>query len=340
MQNGGTSEAEPGSAPIAGPGQLQRPDDRPGRLPGPARRRAGLAPPGSGSRGSASLRLQQPANRTGGTVNGSEGRHQRLRRIEQEHPPRHAPRQVRHGVHRRERHHGHSDPGPACWRPDSILGRFPGEVGGQRREHHRRRRRAEGPLREGPRRAAVGRPGRRRRDRVDRPLHQARGRLQAPRGRRQEGDHLGPRDRARHHGGPRASTSTTTTPTQHHIISNASCTTNCLAPVGEGAARRGRHRPRADDHDSRLHRGPAPAGHAPQGSAPRPRCCDQPDPGVDRRRQGGRPGAAGAERQAQRDGGARPGGHRLGRRPDVPGLARRPASRRSTARSRLRPRAR
>ena len=115
---------------------------------------------------------------------------------------------------------------------DSILGRFPGEVGVSGENDHRRRRRAQGPLREGPGRPALGRPRRRRRDRVHRPVHQARGRLQAPRGRRQEGDHLRPRDRARHHRRPRSQLRRLR-PRAHHIISNASCTTNCLAPVAK-----------------------------------------------------------------------------------------------------------
>ena len=53
-------------------------------------------------------------------------------------------------------------------------------------------------------------------------------------------------------------------PAEHHVISNASCTTNCLGADGEGAARDGRHPPRADDHDPCLHRRPAPPGHAAQ----------------------------------------------------------------------------
>ena len=82
---------------------------------------------------------------------------------------------------------------------DSILGRYPGEVGVSGENIIVDGDELQGPLREGPGRAALGRPRRRRRDRVHRPVHQARGRLQAPRRRRQEGDHLGPRDRARHH---------------------------------------------------------------------------------------------------------------------------------------------
>ena len=67
-------------------------------------------------------------------------------------------------------------------------------------------------------------------------------------------------------------------PRQHNIISNASCTTNCLAPVAKVLQRHGRDRAGPDDHDPRLHRRPAPPGHAPQGPAPRARRGDQPDP--------------------------------------------------------------
>ena len=85
-------------------------------------------------------------------------------------------------------------------------------------------------------------------------------------------------------------------PEQHHIISNASCTTNCLAPRRQDPERRRRHRARADDHDPRVHRGPAPAGHAPQGPAAGTGRGHQPDPDHDRRGQGGRPRAARARR--------------------------------------------
>ena len=91
---------------------------------------------------------------------------------------------------------------------------------------------------------------------------------------------------------------------------------------GEGDPRRGRDRARADDHDPRLHRRPAAPGHAAQGPAPRPGRGGQPDPDHDRRGEGGRPGAAGARREAERDRRARPGGDRLGRRPGLRGLAR------------------
>ncbi len=45
----------------------------------------------------------------------------------------------------------------------------------------------------------------------------------------------------------------------HTVVSNASCTTNCLAAGRQGAERRRRHHPRLHDHDPCLHRRPADA---------------------------------------------------------------------------------
>ena len=42
-------------------------------------------------------------------------------------------------------------------------------------------------------------------------------------------------------------------PATQHVISNASCTTNCLAPMAKALSRRARHRQGPDDHDPRLH---------------------------------------------------------------------------------------
>ena len=57
----------------------------------------------------------------------------------------------------------------------------------------------------------------------------------------------------------------------HMVVSNASCTTNCLAPVAKVLQRRHRHRQGLHDHDPLLHRRPADARHDAQGPLPRPR---------------------------------------------------------------------
>ena len=87
---------------------------------------------------------------------------------------------------------------------------------------------------------------------------------------------------------------------QHHVISNASCTTNCLAPIAKvlhdtvGIKHGLMTTIHAYTADQRLqdmpHTRPAPGA----------RGGDQPDPGLDRRGQGDRAGHPGAERQAAR----------------------------------------
>ena len=85
----------------------------------------------------------------------------------------------------------------------------------------------------------------------------------------------------------------------------------------EGAARRGRHREGLHDDDPLLHQRPALARPDAQGPLPRPRRGAVDDPDLDRRRQGGRPRAAGAQRQARRRLDPRADAERLGDRLQV-----------------------
>ncbi len=213
------------------------------------------------------------------------------------------------------------DPGPAA------RGRQPRG----RRHHRRRQHQDQGPRGQGrPGRAAVGRPRRRRRRRVHRHLHRRR-QGQGPPGRgRQEGHHLrAGHGRGHHHRARRQRRQVRRQP-EHHL--QRVVHHELPRPAGQGAQRRVRHRQGPDDHDPRLHPGPEPAGRPAQGPAPRPRRRAEHRADLDRRRQGHRPGDAGAEGQARRLRAAGADPDRLGHRPDRRAVARRPPPRRSTPR--------
>ena len=200
-------------------------------------------------------------------------------------------------------------------------GPFHGEVQVGERLARRRRQGAEGPRRAGSGEPAVGRPRRRRRDRVDRVLHRPGLGAEASRRRREEGDHLGARDRpGRHARARRQRRPVRRRPALDHL--ERVVHDELRRADGEGARRELRDRARLHDDDPRVHERPAGARPAAQGPAPRARRRDQPDPDLDRRRAGDRARAAAPEGQGRRH--LRP---RSGRRP-----ARSPTSSSSCAR--------
>ena len=107
-------------------------------------------------------------------------------------------------------------------------------------------------------------------------------------------------------------------PKKHNIISNASCTTNCLAPVVHVLLKEGFG---IDEglmtHDPRLY-GDAKDGRWPEqeGLERRPGRGPNIIPSHHRRGESGRPGLPGGQRQAHRHGLPRADADRLGRRSD------------------------
>ena len=213
---------------------------------------------------------------------------------------------------------------------------------GGRGQPHRQRQ--DDPGAQGTRagQAALETARRRRRRRIDRLLHRSRrpqGRLRRPpQGGRQARHHLGPGQGPgphRRHGRQRQQADR-----RSSCISNASCTTNCLAPMAMvlnekfGILRGIMTTVHAYTNDQRI----ADLIHEDLRRAPGRR--RQHHPQLHRRRQGHRPGAARAGRQARRHRPARPGAGRQHHRPDV-GLKQGSDRRsRSTRRSRKPPTAR
>ena len=126
---------------------------------------------------------------------------------------------------------------------------------------------------------------------------------------------LGARQGRRPHVRDRRQRRSSSTRRKHQVVSIGSCTTNCLAPVAKvlndafGIEHGFMTTIHAYTNDQKH---PRPAA---QGPAPRARRGAEHDPDLDRRGQGDRRGAAGAQGQARRPRGARAGAGRLARGP-------------------------
>ena len=175
-------------------------------------------------------------------------------------------------------------------RHDTVYGPFPGEVERRRLGARRRRRLDSRPRGRRPERTALGRGRGRGGARVHGQVPLA---APMPRSHLDAGARKviisAPGEGRRRDDRPRRQRRDAYDPERHDVISNASCTTNCLAPGGEGAARGLRDQARDDDDDPRLHRRPAARRHAAQGSSARPRGSAQHRADLDRRGEGAGP---------------------------------------------------
>ena len=104
-------------------------------------------------------------------------------------------------------------------------------------------------------------------------------------------------------------------PSSHDIVSNASCTTNCVAPLAKVVDDLAGIESRLHDHDPRVHERPEHPRPAAQGPPARSCGGDQPDPHDDRRREGDRHRHAPPAGEGRRHVGSRPGADRLAHGP-------------------------
>ena len=103
----------------------------------------------------------------------------------------------------------------------------------------------------------------------------------------------------------------------HTVISQRVVHDQLPRAAGQAAARQDRRRHRPDDDGPRVHERPGADRRLPRGPAPRALGDDEHDPDQDRRRRGGRPRAARAQRQARRLRDPRADDQRVARRPVV-----------------------
>ena len=166
------------------------------------------------------------------SVHGCQGRHQRLRPDRTQHPARGAPAGRGHRVRRRQRHHHAGDAGaPAQVRhhPRAV----PRHGFRRRRCHRGGRQEGQGSRRARSQEPPLARPRGRHRRRV-RPASSPTPPRPRPTSTPARARSSSPRPpRTRTSPSSWASTRQAYDPAKHHIISNASCTTNCLAPVAK-----------------------------------------------------------------------------------------------------------